>query len=181
LRFVESRTGSSEIAISRAWLEPVCGFGSRLAGADDRPGEVCLQEATRGIRNGTEVVVENAWAAVLQVTLLGVITMVDSWVIDRRVPGVRMRRPASRATSAPSPHPDENRSERPAPLAVDRWLGEGAALRVAPELADPRGPLEVGQAKTSSSSARGAGPRRLGARVNHADDVSRSGTCRKMK
>jgi hypothetical protein len=30
-------------------------------------------------------------------------------------------------------------------LAVDQELGEGAALRVAPELADPVGSLEVGE------------------------------------
>jgi hypothetical protein len=42
-------------------------------------------------------------------------------------------------------HPGEHRSERPILLAVDQQLGEGAALRVAPELADPPGPLEVGQ------------------------------------
>jgi hypothetical protein len=96
LRFVESRTGSSEIAISRAWLEPVCGFGSRLAGADDRPGEVCLIDLARCVYKkllaefGMERkwLLRMQWAAVLQVTLLGVITMVDSWVIDRRVPGV---------------------------------------------------------------------------------------------
>jgi hypothetical protein len=38
-------------------------------------------------------------------------------------------------------------------------LGGGAALRVAPELSDPVGPLEVGQHQTWRSSARGAGPR----------------------
>jgi hypothetical protein len=35
--------------------------------------------------------------------------------------------------------------ERPIVLAVDQQLGEGATLRVAPELADPVGPLEVGE------------------------------------
>ena len=40
---------------------------------------------------------------------------------------------------------DEHRPERPILLAVDQQLGEGAALRVAPELADPVGPLEVGE------------------------------------
>jgi hypothetical protein len=38
------------------------------------------------------------------------------------------------------------RPERPILLAVDeQLLGEGAALRVAPELADPVGSLEVGE------------------------------------
>ena len=42
-------------------------------------------------------------------------------------------------------HPDEHRPERPVLLAVDQELGEGAALRVAPELSDPVGSLEVGE------------------------------------
>jgi hypothetical protein len=41
--------------------------------------------------------------------------------------------------------PDEHRPERPALLAVDQQRGDGAALRVAPELADPLGAFEVGQ------------------------------------
>jgi hypothetical protein len=45
-----------------------------------------------------------------------------------------------------SQHPDEHRPEHrpesPVLLAVDYQLGEGAALRVAPELADPLGALE---------------------------------------
>jgi hypothetical protein len=40
-------------------------------------------------------------------------------------------------------HSDQHRPERPILLAVDQQLGEGAALRVAPELADPVGSLEV--------------------------------------
>jgi len=63
-------------------------------------------------------------------------------------------RHAARASGAPSDredsagfsqHPDEHRSERPVLLAVDQQLGEGAALRVASELSDPVGSLEVGQ------------------------------------
>ena len=42
-------------------------------------------------------------------------------------------------------HPDEHRPQRPVLLAVDQQLGEGAALRIAPELADPVGALEVGE------------------------------------
>ena len=34
-------------------------------------------------------------------------------------------------------HPDQHRPRRPILLAVDQELGEGAALGVAPELADP--------------------------------------------
>jgi hypothetical protein len=40
-------------------------------------------------------------------------------------------------------HPDQHRPKRPVLLAVDQQLGEGAALRIAPELVDPVGPLEV--------------------------------------
>jgi hypothetical protein len=40
-------------------------------------------------------------------------------------------------------HPDEHRPEYPVLLAVDQQLGEGAAFRVAPELSDPVGPVEV--------------------------------------
>ena len=36
-------------------------------------------------------------------------------------------------------------AQRPILLAVDQQLGEGATLRVAPELADPVGSLEVGE------------------------------------
>ena len=39
----------------------------------------------------------------------------------------------------------EHRPQRPVLLAVDQQLGEGATLRVAPELAAPVGPLEVGE------------------------------------
>ena len=38
---------------------------------------------------------------------------------------------------------DQNRSQHPILLAVDQKLGEGAALRIAPELADPVGSVEV--------------------------------------
>jgi hypothetical protein len=44
-----------------------------------------------------------------------------------------------------SKYADEHRPERPVLLAVDEQLGEGAVLRVPPELADPVGPLEVGE------------------------------------
>ena len=42
-------------------------------------------------------------------------------------------------------HPDEHRPERPILLAVDQQLGEGPRLRVPVELADPVGPVEVGE------------------------------------
>jgi hypothetical protein len=40
-------------------------------------------------------------------------------------------------------HPHAHRSERLVLLAVDQQLGDGAALGVTPELADPVRPLEV--------------------------------------
>jgi hypothetical protein len=40
-------------------------------------------------------------------------------------------------------HPDEHHSQRPVLLAVDQELGKGATLRIAPELSDPVGSLEV--------------------------------------
>jgi hypothetical protein len=40
-------------------------------------------------------------------------------------------------------HPDKHRPERPILLAVDQELGEGPALRIAPELADPLGAVEI--------------------------------------
>ena len=44
-----------------------------------------------------------------------------------------------------SQHADEHRTERPVFFAVNQQLGEGAALRVALELSDPVGSLEVGE------------------------------------
>jgi hypothetical protein len=45
-------------------------------------------------------------------------------------------------------HPHQDRPERSILLAVDQELGESAALRVGPELADPLGALEVGSIRT---------------------------------
>ena len=42
-------------------------------------------------------------------------------------------------------HPDEHRPKDSILLAVDQQFGEGTALRVAPELSDPVGSLEVGE------------------------------------
>ena len=59
------------------------------------------------------------------------------------------RRSGSDAPLVPSlhlaQHPDEYRPERPILLAVDQQFGEGAALRVGPELPDPLDAVEVGQ------------------------------------
>ena len=42
-------------------------------------------------------------------------------------------------------HPDQHRPKDPVLLTVDQELGEGTTLRVAPELSDPVGSLEVGE------------------------------------
>ena len=42
-------------------------------------------------------------------------------------------------------HLDQDGAEHTILLAVDQQVGEGAALRVAPVLADPVGSLEVGE------------------------------------
>jgi hypothetical protein len=55
-------------------------------------------------------------------------------------------------------HADEHRSERPVLLAVDQELGEGAALRVPPELADPVGSLEVGERQDVEQLGAGSRP-----------------------
>jgi len=55
-------------------------------------------------------------------------------------------------------HPDEHRPERPILLAVDQQLGEGAALWVAPELADPLGALEVGKHQDVKQLGAGSRP-----------------------
>ena len=60
--------------------------------------------------------------------------------------GTLCRLAMRREISVPPPAaPDEYRPERPILLAVDQQLGEGAALRVAPELSDPVGSVEVGE------------------------------------
>jgi hypothetical protein len=59
---------------------------------------------------------------------------------------------------AVSQHPDEDGSERPILLAVDQQLGERTALGVAPELADPVGPLEVGEHQDVEQLGAGSRP-----------------------
>ena len=54
-------------------------------------------------------------------------------------------------------HPDQHRPERPVLLAVDEELGEGPRLRVPPELADPVGPLEVGEHQDVEQFGAGSG------------------------
>jgi hypothetical protein len=53
------------------------------------------------------------------------------------------RRPVSPLRVAQ--HTDQHRPKRPVLLAVDQQLAEGLRLRVSPELADPVGPVEVGE------------------------------------
>ena len=53
--------------------------------------------------------------------------------------------------------PDEHRPQRSIPLAFDQQLGEGAALRVAAELSDPVGSLEVGEHQDVEQLGAGSG------------------------
>jgi hypothetical protein len=50
-----------------------------------------------------------------------------------------------------SQHPDEHGPRRPLLPAVYQGIGEGAALRVPPEFADPIGSLEVGSKRILES------------------------------
>jgi hypothetical protein len=58
-------------------------------------------------------------------------------------------------------HADEHRPKRPILLAVDQQLGEGATLRVAPELTDPVGSLEVGEHEDVEEFGAGSGTERV--------------------
>ncbi|MET1011046.1 MAG: hypothetical protein ABWY83_01575 [Actinomycetota bacterium] len=68
-------------------------------------------------------------------------------------------------------HPDAHRSERPILLAVDQEFGEGAALWVAPELADPVGSLEVGERQDVEKLGAGSGTERVQALKEPALDL----------
>jgi hypothetical protein len=54
-------------------------------------------------------------------------------------------------------HPDEHRPQCPVLLTVDQQFGEGAALRVAPELSDSIGSLEVGERQDAEQFGAGSG------------------------
>jgi hypothetical protein len=54
-------------------------------------------------------------------------------------------------------HPDQHRPERPILLAVDQELGEGATLRMAPDLADPVGAVEVAEPEDVEQLGAGSG------------------------
>jgi hypothetical protein len=58
-------------------------------------------------------------------------------------------------------HPDQHRPQRPVLLAVDQQLGKGATLRVAPELSDPVGSLEVGEHQDVEQFGAGSGAERV--------------------
>jgi hypothetical protein len=80
-------------------------------------------------------------------------------------------------------HAYQHRPEHPILLAVDQQLGEGPALRVGPELADPVGTLEVGKhedVEKLGASRRREGLEALPERVlhlleDHGKDGSTSG------
>jgi hypothetical protein len=80
--------------------------------------------------------------------------------ICEKARGVKLEARVGPSTSVgPSPrrHADKHRSERTILLAVDQELGEGPALRVAPELADPVGLLEVGEHEDVKQLGAGSG------------------------
>ena len=62
-------------------------------------------------------------------------------------PPIRRAPPVPRRSGPSSRSIPTSTARRPVLLAVDQQLGEGATLRVAPELADPVGPIEVGEAE----------------------------------
>jgi hypothetical protein len=75
------------------------------------------------------------------------------------------------APVALSQHPHEHRSEHPVLLAGDQQLGEGAALRVAPELSDPVGSLEVGEHQDVEQLGAGSGTEGVEARSGSAFEL----------
>jgi hypothetical protein len=76
--------------------------------------------------------------------------------LDPRLP---RRDPGSVLSAIDLPqHANHHRPECPILLAVDQDFAEGPGLRVRPIGADRVGSVEVGEQRTWSSSARGAGP-----------------------
>ena len=84
-----------------------------------------------------------------------------------------------------SQHPDEHSPPRPILLAVDQQLGEGAGLRIAPELADPVGSLEVRQHQNVEELGAGSRTESIQARPEsafeligtHVPEVTRRDCC----
>src|SRR4029450_3003310 len=68
----------------------------------------------------------------------------------------------------PPQHPNQHRARRLVLLAVDQELGERAALRVAPELTDTVGSLEVRQHEDVEQPGPGSRPERVQALTNPA-------------
>jgi hypothetical protein len=107
----------------------------------------------------------------LEIDRFGTIQVrVGGGVVVARTPqgGEAQTQPARRLASSPaslpappihlSQHPDEYRPERPVLLAVDQQLREGATLRVARELADPAGAVEVRERQDVEQLGCEAGP-----------------------
>jgi hypothetical protein len=98
----------------------------------------CARERPRD-KDRTALVKRAVWPSLLNVR----------WLLER-LHACRLDSPvrgAARDSSFALPqHPDEHRPERPVLLPLDQELGEGAAPRIAPELADPLGALEVPEA-----------------------------------
>jgi hypothetical protein len=70
-----------------------------------------------------------------------------------------------------SQHADQHRPEDPIFLAVDQQLGEGATLRVAPELSDTVGSLEVGEHEDVEELGAGSGAESVEAGTESAFEV----------
>jgi hypothetical protein len=99
------------------------------------------------------------------------------------MPSVRPQRPTTEPPSTwpsraaePPPHPDDHRPNCPVLLAVDQELGEGAALRVAPELSDPIGALEVAEHQDVEQLGAGSGAERVEALSQSAFELIRTHT-----
>jgi hypothetical protein len=69
-------------------------------------------------------------------------------------------------------HADKHRPECPVLLAVDQQFGEGAALRVAPELSVPVGPLEVREHKDVEQLGAGSRAERVQALLSRRSSSS---------
>ena len=80
------------------------------------------------------------------------------------------RAPSAKDDSARfAQHADEHRPQRSVLLTVDQQLGEGSALRVAPELADPIDALGVGEHQDVEQLGAGS---RLPPTSSSSDDIS---------
>jgi hypothetical protein len=71
---------------------------------------------------------------------------------------VPIAEPSSLSPLSLPQHAHQYGPEHPVLLAVDQELGEGTALRVAPELADPFGAFEVGEREDVETLGAGSRP-----------------------